>query len=223
MKLSFNNICFFLILMFGINYSSAVTVNGKELASIISSDQLLVCTINPEEEADTNVFLSLEKEDITVEPRTVCNIETVKSNFKAIKTKDSLYRMTSGKSINFNGKVINFDGARLSAKEEIVYCGETINFAHATFKSKKVVFVADKFKFRTCFINTDTFQLETSDPDSIIKLIKFKFNKDISIPNGIEGEIDFTAKELSGTLLALGATEISILFNSHAFSKKSKE
>lgn len=95
--------------------------------------------------------------------------------------------------------------------------GSNLTLFDVILKSKEVFFESNKFDIHSCFIDADTLQLETSDPQSIFKAIRFTFNKNLPIIKCIQGILDFTSNETDGIFFVLGAQKVEILLSDRAF------
>lgn len=213
----------FLLLAISIanNAYSNIKINGKDINTLGKYGEIIGYTDHKE----NNIFLCVKNGNIEIGSLRLHNNDL--ENARKIRNRleelqDQLYKNVSRDEIVVgSGKYINVDGAYISGDNRILLNARTtINISSAILKSKEIILSGSAFKFSECFTEVDTLQIESTNPESIFEIIRFKFNKGSVSTPATEGQIDFMSDETTGDFIVVGAQEVGIQFSKKAFENK---
>ncbi len=217
----FNAIIFSVITIFFSygNVSCAITVNGKNLNSIINPSQVLVYETKMD-----HIVIKIKDGNIEIGSVKLSNLEAAQEYYNELEdTKDQLCQKRAEDTLSIKAGQIEVNHAYLEARNKVIVKSLTdLSITSAILKSKEVELIAQELKFSACFLNTDTadsLQIESNSPTSLIELIRFTFNKDLPVPAAIKGEINFVKNETNELLIAVRAQKVRIQFREHAFKE----
>lgn len=217
----------FFALVFSCDFAFAVTFNGKKISSLIKPNEVLVCT--NDKNNDGMSFL-MKDGAIVVENLMVENPQDIKTYYQelgSLKNKKLSKWTTPGDVLDLrnSGGSTEFDGIVMTAPMQILLTAETkVDMNDAILKTQEVVFSCLQANLMHVFICADALIMRSNSSNSLIREIRFFFNKNAVIPNFVLGSINFATNQIFATgslkaLIAGGAQRIEIVFAPQAFAK----
>ncbi len=196
--------------------NAKVTINGKDIASLMQADRTVIFFPSEATEGINIGFPSAQPYNIIIDPW------SFKDHSKAQTQLESLGNLThkpawSSKKITMNAKALSFTNQCLHGPEEInLKASETINCSSVAFQSLSgIVLGAGKsMRLEDCLCDAPSLELQAMDDTSWYKSIRFTFKKESSVPSTVTGLINFETNEI--LFMVLGVSEVRIQFSENA-------
>ncbi len=201
---------------------SAVTFNGKDINDLLKPGQVLTY----EDKNANNIVLRVKDNVITVGSfKKLSNLENVKGRYDNLeKKKDNIPQISSKKLHNSSGKAMTVDGAYFVAADEIhLEAGSAMTISDAIMRSKEIFLISNQLNLNGCFTDSEMLQIETTAPSSLLKALRFTFNKNLQMTPLIQGNVDFESNNTIEDFIVLGAQKVEIIFADTAFEHTDDE
>jgi hypothetical protein len=196
--------------------ATPITINGRNINEILTPEQVL----QYENLTATNVAVSLKDGALEIGDMVLDNLEAITTYRNELENnKHTLTQHAGGTRLaSKSASALSFYGAYVTGDEQVVLdAGANLEIYNAIVQSKEVIFACNTLKVRACFVDAPILQLESSSPESLIKIIRFTFNTEQSAHACIQGILDFARNQTEEPFIALGACKAEIAFAPHAF------
>ena len=197
-------------------FATPITINGQNINEILTPGQTLLYE-NP---TATNVTFSFKNGALEIGDTVLEQVESVATYRTELENNKHLLSQHSAgnRLISRSGGAISFNGAYITGGEQVILeTGTALELYDAIVQSKEVIFACNSLKVGACFVDAPVLQIESSCPQSLIKIIRFTFNTELSARACIQGIIDFARNETDGAFIVLGAHKAEILLAPQAF------
>jgi hypothetical protein len=206
--------------------SYAITVNGRELSSILSPDQSLFYRLPDDATHDYGIVLSMKDGNITIGAIEFDDIDSISEYRSLLRSKSEEMCQVEGRTIKFtSGGHITLQGINFVGEKDIIFKAATHTcIADALLKADIIAFIGNDITLKNCFVDATTVDiLPKTSPNSLCLIIRITFDPSMTISAGIDGHIDFEHNHIEECIIS-GARKVEILFGEKAFdSSKQKK
>lgn len=193
----------------------AIKINGSELNDIIKPYQSFIYEVD-----NDLVSISMKDENINLESLKLDNAEEIKLDFDKLNKEgeNNNYPKRVEWLMNFRNSSVDCQSRYCNSDQPIsIKAGNNVNILNSLLKAPSISVFCKKIDIN-CYSDTNIFQIESTTPDSLCNIIRFKFKKDRPFPAFLKGKMDLENNLTEGSFIAGGIETIEIVFSSKLFT-----